>query len=62
MIEGFTCFCDTCKKTVPVRRVRITKTGYVLIFLECDHTTGFGFSGKLVPMEKMNKKEVRTYQ
>jgi len=51
----FTCFCEDCKKTVPVKKVRFTKTGYVLIWLECDHYTGFVFSGKLMPIEKMRK-------
>jgi len=56
MIE-FMCFCDECKKSVPVKRVRITKTGYVLIFLECGHKTGFAFTEKLVAMDKIEKKE-----
>jgi len=37
--------------------VRITKTGFVLIFLECGHKTGFAFTEKLVPMDKTEKKE-----
>lgn len=51
----FECFCDDCKKTVPVKRVKITKTGFMLIFLECSHTTGFGFDAKLVPMIQQEK-------
>ncbi len=51
MIE-FTCFCDDCKKTVPVKKVKITKEGKMLIYLSCGHTTGFVFDAKLVPMKK----------
>ncbi len=54
MVE-FSCFCEDCKKTVPVKKIRITKTGYMLIFLECGHTTGFVFDAKLVPIKKMKK-------
>jgi len=55
MIEEFLCFCDECEKTVPVKRVRITKIGRMLIFLECGHTTGFVFDAKLVKIEKKGK-------
>lgn len=53
----FLCFCDECKKTVPVKAVKITKTGFLMIWLECGHTTGFAFNTKLVPIEKIEKKE-----
>ena len=43
--------CDECNKRVQVVRIRFTKTGYVILGLECGHQTGFAFTEKLVPME-----------
>lgn len=44
----FECFCDTCRKTVPVKKVKITKQGKFLCYLACGHPAGFVFDAKLV--------------
>jgi len=42
------CFCDTCQKTVPVKKVKITPNGKFLCYLECGHGAGYVFDAKLV--------------
>ena len=42
------CFCDTCKKTVSVVKVKITPNGKFLCYLQCGHAAGYVFDAKLL--------------
>ena len=42
--------CETCKKTVKVKSMKITVKGRVYLALKCGHYTGFLFAGIIYPL------------
>ena len=47
MIE-VTCVCDVCNRSKQVQKVKITKNGKVIFYMECGHVSGFVFDAKLL--------------